>query len=250
MLDYTNLGQVSDIGRVPGAQEFGSRDGLDVVASKTGDEGAFARLVERLDAWVRAYLSRFTRNEADAADLCQHVWLEVFRSLPGFDGQGAFQSWLRQISARVGYRHWRQRARDKRSEQATSRCWTGGCHPGRSPKSWTRRTCPGGSLVSFPTRVTYWSPNATLTETPPREIAHAMGWPENRVRVRIHRAPHNLPRLALGSKPWESGRGGKGNAFAPAPVGRVHAEAANPGIIAWRNWETSICAPYAVLAVF
>ena len=37
------------------------------------------------------------RQEADARDICQEVWLTVWRELPKFRGESKFTTWLHPI---------------------------------------------------------------------------------------------------------------------------------------------------------
>jgi len=40
-----------------------------------------------------------TRNEHDAFDLMQEIFLAVFRNLPGFRGEAKFRTWLYRIAS-------------------------------------------------------------------------------------------------------------------------------------------------------
>lgn len=46
-------------------------------------------------------------------ELVQEVFVEAYFSLKGYRGQAPFIHWLRKIGTRVGYRFWKERAKNK-----------------------------------------------------------------------------------------------------------------------------------------
>ena len=64
-------------------------------AAIAGDVAAFGELVKRHQSHVRAFLVRLTRGDrALADDLAQETFLEAFRKLDRFRGEGSFEGWL------------------------------------------------------------------------------------------------------------------------------------------------------------
>lgn len=51
------------------------------------------------------------RHEADARDVCQEVWLTVWKELPKFRGESKFTTWLHPIATRRALDHLRKRHR-------------------------------------------------------------------------------------------------------------------------------------------
>lgn len=51
------------------------------------------------------------RHEADARDVCQEVWLTIWRELPRFRGDAKFSTWLHPIATRRALDHLRKRRR-------------------------------------------------------------------------------------------------------------------------------------------
>lgn len=51
------------------------------------------------------------RHEHDARDVCQEVWLTVWRELPKFRGDAKFTTWLHPIATRRALDHLRKRRR-------------------------------------------------------------------------------------------------------------------------------------------
>lgn len=51
------------------------------------------------------------RNEHDARDVCQEVWLKIWKQLPGFRGDAKFTTWIHPIAVRRAIDHLRKRRR-------------------------------------------------------------------------------------------------------------------------------------------
>lgn len=85
---------------------------LDLVRrAKAGDEAAFGDLVRNhYDAAFRVALS-ILRHEEDARDVCQDVWVTVWRKLAVFRGEAKFSTWLHPIVVRRSLDHLRKRRR-------------------------------------------------------------------------------------------------------------------------------------------
>lgn len=65
----------------------------------TGDVAAFGVLVRQHQSSVRGFLRRLTKgNQALADDLAQETFLEAYRKIAQFQGQGSFLGWLHAIA--------------------------------------------------------------------------------------------------------------------------------------------------------
>jgi RNA polymerase sigma-70 factor (ECF subfamily) len=89
------------------------------------DENAFADLYDRYVDRVFRYLRTHTESEEDASDLTQHVFLQAFRALPGYENRKLpFSAWLIRIARNAAIDTYRQRRRvmpwDHVSEQFVS----------------------------------------------------------------------------------------------------------------------------------
>lgn len=74
----------------------------DLVAwAKTGDEAAFAELVERSRKRLFSVCLRITGDEHSARDASQNALLDAWRALPRFEGRSTFSTWLCQIGSRA-----------------------------------------------------------------------------------------------------------------------------------------------------
>lgn len=70
-----------------------------VQAAKTGDQPAFALLVEANQGKIYSLCYRMTGNPEDAADLTQDAFLHAWRGLASFSGQSAFSTWLYRLAS-------------------------------------------------------------------------------------------------------------------------------------------------------
>ncbi len=92
-------GGVGDAGEVPAAQ----RDRVLVERCQKGDHGAFDELVTLYRSKVYAMILNMIRNDADAWDLAQEVFVKAWRALPKFEARSAFYTWLYRITHNVTY---------------------------------------------------------------------------------------------------------------------------------------------------
>ena len=66
---------------------------------QTGDQQAYARLLDRHLTRVHAYVFRMTRNRADAEDIAQETFLRVWHRARTFKpGRVRFTTWLHRIA--------------------------------------------------------------------------------------------------------------------------------------------------------
>ncbi len=79
-----------------------------VLRCQTGDEAAFAELVERYRHRLH-YFVRKLLGEADADDVLQDVWLDVYRGLSRLSDAAALAAWLYRIARDRAYRVLRKR---------------------------------------------------------------------------------------------------------------------------------------------
>ncbi len=89
-------------------------DGPDISAAIGGDGEAFARLIGRYQQQVATRMRWFNRQPGVCEELVQDVFVEVYLSLRSFRGRAPFSHWVQKIATRVGYRHWKYQARERR----------------------------------------------------------------------------------------------------------------------------------------
>lgn len=69
-----------------------------VAALRSGSESAFRRLVLQYERQVRQVCFGFLRNQEDAEDVAQEVFMEVYRSVGKFRGDARLSTWLYRIA--------------------------------------------------------------------------------------------------------------------------------------------------------
>jgi RNA polymerase sigma-70 factor, ECF subfamily len=84
---------------------------LDLVKrAQQGDADAFASLFHAHKAKVYSVCLRMTNNTAEAEDLTQDAFLQVFRKLATFRGDSALSTWLYRIAVNTVLMHFRKKA--------------------------------------------------------------------------------------------------------------------------------------------
>ena len=82
-----------------------------------GDMLAFEELYERHNRRVYSLCLRMTSNIAEAEDLAQEVFIQLFRKIGSFRGESAFTTWLHRLTVNQVLMHFRKRG--VRLEQTT-----------------------------------------------------------------------------------------------------------------------------------
>jgi RNA polymerase sigma-70 factor, ECF subfamily len=84
---------------------------LDMVKrAQQGDGEAFAALFHQHKARLYSVCLRMTNNTAEAEDLTQDAFLQVFRKLATFRGDSALSTWLYRIAVNTVLMHFRKKA--------------------------------------------------------------------------------------------------------------------------------------------
>jgi RNA polymerase sigma-70 factor (ECF subfamily) len=79
--------------------------------AQQGDEEAFGALMRAHYEPVFRVVHAILRNEHDARDVAQEVWLTVWRELPKFRGEAKFSTWVHPIAVRKSLDLLRKRRR-------------------------------------------------------------------------------------------------------------------------------------------
>jgi len=85
-----------------------------VLRAQAGEMEAFRRLVERHQRRAFALAFALVREENDARELVQEAFLRVFKSLPTFQSDSSFFTWLYRILTNLGIDLLRKPGRDVR----------------------------------------------------------------------------------------------------------------------------------------
>lgn len=89
-----------------------------VTRCKSGDQQAWAELVDATHREVYTLCLRILRDPDDAAEATQDTFVKVWRSLGSFRGDSAFTTWLYRIAVNTAISKHRSRAR-KRSHEVS-----------------------------------------------------------------------------------------------------------------------------------
>lgn len=73
--------------------------------AQAGDEAAFGEIVKANYEAVFRRVVGIVRNEHDARDVCQEIWLTAWRSLKDYRGEAKFSTWLYSVATRRAIDH-------------------------------------------------------------------------------------------------------------------------------------------------
>jgi len=80
-----------------------------IALAQRGDEEAFAALFEAHKRRVYSLCLRMTGNTAEAEDLTQEAFLQLYRKISTFRGESAFSTWLHRLAVNVVLMHLRKK---------------------------------------------------------------------------------------------------------------------------------------------
>ncbi len=81
-----------------------------VQRAQQGDSDAFSALFHAHKARIYSVCLRMTNNAAEAEDLTQDAFLQVFRKIATFRGDSAFSTWLHRIAVNTVLMHFRKKS--------------------------------------------------------------------------------------------------------------------------------------------
>jgi len=162
----------------------------------SGDQQAYAGLVNRYQNYVFTLSLRFTKNREDAEEVAQDIFIKAYRSLVDFRGASKFSTWLYTIVNNTCITFLRKKKLDTHSldhekifEQADSQ-----------DSGFTANLVEQKSRIAMVNKaITMLSPDdaevITLfykAEQSLDEIAQILGLEMNTAKVRLHRARQRL----------------------------------------------------------
>ena len=80
-----------------------------VAALQNGEQAAFGELLTRYTEKVNNLAIRITRNQEDAEEILQDVFVTVYKKIDRFEGKSAFSSWLYRITVNTAFMKLRKR---------------------------------------------------------------------------------------------------------------------------------------------
>ena len=117
--DATTLPLWQNAGRVPIDTQATppASDHMLAQAAAGGDMAAFEQLYERHQRRVYSLCLRMTGNVAEAEDLAQEAFIQLYRKIGSFRGESAFTTWLHRLTVNQVLMHFRKKG--VRLEQTT-----------------------------------------------------------------------------------------------------------------------------------
>jgi RNA polymerase sigma-70 factor (ECF subfamily) len=82
-----------------------------VARARTGDEEAFGSLMRSHYEPIFRLVNSMLRDDHSARDVCQEIWLTVWKNLGSFRGDAKFSTWIHPIATRRAIDHLRSRKR-------------------------------------------------------------------------------------------------------------------------------------------
>jgi RNA polymerase sigma-70 factor (ECF subfamily) len=176
--------------------------------AQSGNEAAFGTLMRTHYERIFRLIYAIVRNEADARDICQEVWLTVWKELPKFRGESKFTTWLHPIATRRALDHLRKRRRwfdrflpfgtgESNTLQVPEPSTTDDA--GKQAENAERRATLQAALAALPPKLRAVLALREVEGLSYEEIAQAVAIPVGTVMSRLYHARRLLARK-LGAK--------------------------------------------------
>ena len=186
--------------------ESGADQGL-VERCRRGDAEAFARLVALHEGMVYNLAARLLGDPEEARDLSQDVFLQVYRTLGGFEGRSRLKTWIYRIvvnHCRNRMRWWRRRRRfssvgiDEMTAADEHRPEEPGPHEQLERRERAHAVQVALLRLSFDHRAILLLREVEGLSC--RQLAETLGVAEGTVKSRLSRAREELRRSLLGGE--------------------------------------------------
>lgn len=89
-----------------------------VIASKQGNQDAFAQLVQRYQRQVFNLVYRMLQEYEEASEITQETFLAAWQGLPSFRGDARFSTWLYRVAYNCSLKQLESRKRDRALQAA------------------------------------------------------------------------------------------------------------------------------------
>src|ERR1700734_2358510 len=104
------------VGNLASAIGITTEDAALVADLKAGSEEAFGLLIAQYHQPLYSLIARSLNDPADASDITQEVFIKVFRSIRGFNGESSLRTWLYRIALHEASNQRRWWSRHKKQE--------------------------------------------------------------------------------------------------------------------------------------
>jgi len=159
-----------------------------------GDASCLGTLFERHNRRVYQYCRQLTRQEAQAEDLVQEVFLKILRKAGSYRGQGSFKAWMFNIARNVTFDY--LRTKNRQGQEELPEDYTEQLVDHRSAEQAAAGMQDIGTLQraleSLPASVqeVIWLGRFEFDNF--EELGRALGCKSGTARVRMHRAMQQL----------------------------------------------------------
>jgi RNA polymerase sigma-70 factor (ECF subfamily) len=164
-----------------------------LAACKRGDRLAFEELVRVTHRRVYSLAYRLVGDRNEAEDVAQEAYLRIFRGLPGFREEAAFETWMHRIVANCAMTQLRKRGRfgdvlrDEEQPELPI--------PDRAQEITVQRDDLARGLATLPLGQRTVLLLKDVYGLSVKEIAQEVGIEEGAVKVRLHRARRRLKEM-------------------------------------------------------
>jgi len=104
------------VGNLASAIGITTEEAALVADLKAGNEDAFSILIAQYHQPLYSLIARSLTDPGDAADITQEVFIKVFRSIRGFQGESSLRTWLYRIALHEASNQRRWWSRHKKQE--------------------------------------------------------------------------------------------------------------------------------------
>lgn len=171
-----------------------------VLAITSGDRAAFASLVERESLMVYRVCYRVLGSVSDAEDAAQETFVQAYRALGSFRGEGSLAGWLRRIATRQALRQaGRRRPTTQLDPAAPGAPITDATDPARLLMSAQEAEDVRLAVSGLPEPYRETVVLRYFGELSLVEIAHATGRPLGTVKTHLRRGLTRLREILPGS---------------------------------------------------
>jgi RNA polymerase sigma-70 factor (ECF subfamily) len=175
----------------PGSMTLEPTDRTLVDAVISGDDEAYRVLVDRERENVIGLCRRLLRDPQEAEDVAQEAFIQAYRALPTFRGDGAFGAWIGRIASRMAYARLK-RPTELRADPTREDGWlidaAEGIDPQRAILDGERRAEVQRAISSLPEHQRRIVEMRFYGGMSLEEISSATGAPIGTVKSRLHRA--------------------------------------------------------------
>jgi RNA polymerase sigma-70 factor (ECF subfamily) len=177
------------------AHEQAASDEDLVRTALSGDDNAFTELVSRHKRRVFGIVSRYADNRHELDDVCQEIFLKVYRNLRKFRGDAPFDHWVAKIAVNACYDLLRRRRRQVDEVPLEDVEFLLGDTASTEAPAEMASAILAGAMARLRPEERLVITLLELEERSVREVSSLTGWSDSKVKVRAFRARKELKRI-------------------------------------------------------